>query len=135
MIGNLATPAGMRRFALWWTLGCVVLGIATAAAILQLRETGAAIDRAGEALVTTGEAISGFEDLPLIGSDIGSTGGQISSQGERAAALADEARLRITLIAAFTGLLVALLGAAPMLVTWRVVVALQPGLVGHAPGA
>ena len=122
---SLSTPSGMRRFAIGWTLLCIVLGVLTAVAIYQLRDAGDAIDRASSALVSTGDTLAGFEDLPLIGSDVGKAGERISSQGTRAAEVAETTRQRVALVAVYTGVLVALIGSVPIIVLSRVVAELD----------
>lgn len=124
MSQSLATPSVMRRFATWWTIGSVVVGVATAGAILQLRDASDSVDRAAAALVTTGDTIAAFDDLPLIGGNVGDAGERIATQGERAQDLAAESRQRVVLIAALVGVLIAILGAAPMIVMSRVVTGL-----------
>jgi CHASE3 domain sensor protein len=115
----------MRSFAIGWTLLCIVLGIVTAYSIYQLRDAGDAIDRASSALESTGDTLSSFEDLPLIGGDVGKAGSRISSQGAKASEAAEATRQRVAIVAIYTGVLVTLLGAAPMIVMSRVVSGLQ----------
>lgn len=115
------TTTVVRTIAIGWTLLCVTLGLGTAWTVAQLRHAGDALDRAGAALSTTGDTIAGFEDLPLVGDEIEATGARITEQGDRTSRLADETRFRVTVVAILAGILVALIGSAPVILLWRVV--------------
>ncbi len=122
---SLATEAGMRRVALGWTLLCILLGIALGFGVFQLRDASDAVDDASLALVRTGKVISAFDGLPLVGGGVEKAGDSIAEQGRRASGVADTTRTRVTVIAFAVGLLVTVMGSVPMLVTWRVVAALE----------
>lgn len=125
----------VRAIAIGWTLLCVALGIGTAWTVGQLRQAGDALDRAGSALSETGETIAGFDDLPLVGNEIRKTGDRITEQGDRTSRLAEETRLRITVMAIMAGLLVAFVGSAPVILLWRVVASLDRRLRALEPAA
>lgn len=115
------TTALVRTIAIGWTLLCVALGLGTTWTVGQLRHAGDALDRAGSALSTTGDTIAGFDDLPLVGDEIKATGARITEQGDRTSRLAEETRFRVMLVAILAGVLVAVIGSAPVILLWRVV--------------
>ena len=132
---TLATEAGMRKVAFAWTAMCILLGLAITMGLLQLRETGDALEDASKALQRTGRTISAFDGLPLVGDGVGAAGDRIAEQGARAQEAAESARMRITVIAIGLGVFIAFLGSTPVLLLWRVVAGLEQRTLAAAPTA
>jgi hypothetical protein len=121
-VSRPARPTGGQwsgAVAAWCALWLVV-GVWTGVELWQLGELGGAVAEAGRALGSSGDALQGLSDVPLVGERTGELGAEVQRSSADVVTQAEGARGSLRQLAVLLGLTVSLVPSVPA-VLWLVV--------------
>lgn len=114
MLGSPRRLAALDALVALWTIAWVVVALAIAHEADGLRDLSRTVTRVGQAVVASGEALSDFSSVPVVGSELDEPAKRIQAAGRSAIASGRSSGESVTDLSVLLGISIALIPTLPL---------------------